>query len=50
MLDALKELDFARDAIVVFASDDILREGGDRMAVKSSPSANMRARRHDRQL
>jgi hypothetical protein len=34
VLDALKEL--ATDAIVVFASDCVLREDGDRMAVKVS--------------
>jgi hypothetical protein len=48
VLDALKEL--ATDAIVVFASDDVLREGGDRMAVKASLSANIRSRRHDRHI
>jgi hypothetical protein len=29
ILNALKELDFARDTIVAFASDDVLREVGD---------------------
>jgi predicted deacylase len=48
VLDALKEL--AKDAIVVFASDHVRREEGDWMAVEESLSANMRSRRHDRQL
>jgi hypothetical protein len=49
-LDALKGLDFASDTIVVFASDDVLREEEDRMAVKASLSANMRLRLHDPQF
>jgi hypothetical protein len=50
ILNALKELDFARDTIVAFASDDVLREVGDRMTVKAFLFANMRSRRYDRQL
>jgi arylsulfatase A-like enzyme len=34
VLDAFKELDFARDTIVIFTSDCVPREEGDRMAAK----------------